>query len=38
VALPPAAWGLLAMLPIAGALLATVAARLTVLGALRRIL
>jgi cell division transport system permease protein len=38
VALPPAAWGLLAMLPIAGALLATVAARLTVLNALRRIL
>lgn len=36
--LPPGSWGILAMLPIAGALLATVAARLTVLSVLRRIL
>jgi cell division transport system permease protein len=38
VALPPSAWGLLAALPIVGALLAALAARLTVLNALRRIL
>lgn len=38
VALPPFAWATLAALPVAGALLATVAARLTVLSALRRIL
>jgi cell division transport system permease protein len=38
VALPPAAWGVLAGLPLIGALLATLAARLTVLNALRRIL
>lgn len=38
VTLPPAAWGILLSLPLAGALLATVAARLTVLNALRRIL
>jgi cell division transport system permease protein len=38
VALPPAAWGVLAALPLVGALLATIAARLTVLNALRRIL
>jgi cell division transport system permease protein len=36
--LPPMAWVLLALLPLAGALLATFAARLTVLNALRRIL
>jgi cell division transport system permease protein len=36
--LPPSAWGLLVALPLAGALLATIAARLTVLNALRRIL
>ncbi|WP_232475974.1 cell division protein FtsX [Flavisphingomonas formosensis] len=36
--LPVYAWGILTMLPIAGALLATVAARLTVVGALRRML
>jgi hypothetical protein len=36
--LPPLAWGALATLPIAGAIVATVAARLTVLSALRRIL
>jgi cell division transport system permease protein len=36
--LPVYAWGLLVMLPLAGALLATVAARLTVVGALRKIL
>jgi len=38
VALPPAAWGILISLPLIGALLATFAARLTVLNALRRIL
>lgn len=38
VALPPAAWGILISLPLIGALLATYAARLTVLNALRRIL
>jgi cell division transport system permease protein len=38
VSLPPLAWGALATLPIAGAIVATVAARLTVLSALRRIL
>jgi len=38
VALPGSSWGMLVALPIAGALLATVAARLTVLNALRRIL
>jgi cell division transport system permease protein len=38
VALPPAAWGILASLPLIGALLATIAARLTVVNALRRIL
>jgi len=38
VALPPSAWGMLVALPLIGALLATLAARLTVLNALRRIL
>lgn len=38
VALPSSAWGMLVALPLAGTLLATVAARLTVLNALRRIL
>lgn len=38
VSLPPMAWALLALLPLAGALLATISARLTVLNALRRIL
>jgi cell division transport system permease protein len=38
VALPPASWGILISLPLIGALLATFAARLTVLNALRRIL
>lgn len=38
VSLPPLAWATLGALPIAGAALATVAARLTLLSALRRIL